>query len=145
VATELLIQRDGNRLVAADPYSLDALQGLPKGQTLNVTIKRPRNVKHHRKFFALLGIVYDAQSRYPTTDHLLNAIKIAIGHYDLVPLTKKHTVIQTRSISFASMDQAAFEQFYDRVILVIVKDILPGVQAKELEAQVLDIIGESYA
>lgn len=145
MATELIMQRDGNRLAAAEAMSLEALQNLPKGEMLKVTITRPRNMGHHRKFFALMGVVFEAQSRHATMEHLLDAIKIAIGHYDLVHLSKKHTVIHPRSISFAKMDQAAFEQFYNRVIALIVERILPGTTQEELHARVMDIIGASHA
>lgn len=141
MATDVMLVCENRRLVAADPMSLEALDGMREGEIVSAKITRPRNVRHHRKFFALLGIVFEAQDRYPTMEHLLDAIKIAIGHYDTIQLTKTKTVIKTKSISFASMDQAAFEQFYDRVVRLIVTKILPGTDSAELEQQVLEIIG----
>lgn len=130
-----------HRLVAADPMSLEALDAMKEGEIVTAKITRPRNPKHHRKFFVLLGIVFEAQDRYPTMEHLLDAIKIGIGHFDTVHLTKNHEVIKTRSISFGSMDQASFEQIYDKVVRLIVTKILPGTDSAELEQQVLEIIG----
>jgi hypothetical protein len=38
------------------------------------------------------------------------------------------------------MDQASFDQFYERVVQVILTRILPGVSNAELERQVVDIL-----
>ena len=138
----LLVKEKGGRLAPADSISFESISAIGNGEYLTAKLTRPRNVKHHRKFFALLKIVFEAQDRYPTTNHLLHAIKIGVKHYDLVHLTKNHTVIETRSISFASMAQDEFEEFYDKVVNLIVTQILPGVDSAELERQVLDIIGE---
>ncbi len=39
-----------------------------------------RNPGHHRKFFALLDVVFQTQSKFATKDGLLDALKIALGH-----------------------------------------------------------------
>lgn len=142
MATEVMLSWQQGRFGAADAFSMELLGALKEGETVKATITRPRNEKHHRKFFALMKVVFDAQDRYPTMDHLLKAIKIGVGLYELVPLTKTQTVIDLGSISFAKMDQAAFEQFYNKVVQLIVTRILPNVDSADLEAQVNEILGE---
>jgi len=88
MATELLMIREKNHLVPLYPHGLEDLQKIGLKEEGNVTITRPRNIGHHKKFFALLNIVYKAQNRYPTMDHMLDAVKIGIGHYDLVEIKK---------------------------------------------------------
>lgn len=145
MATNLMMVHENRRLIPADALSAEMLDGMGKGEVVRAVITRPRNEKHHRKFFALMNVVFEAQDRYPTMDHLLRAIKIGVGLYELIPLTKTQTVIEVGSISFASMDQAAFTQFYDRVVKLIVTKILPGTDSAELEARVLEIIGGGHA
>lgn len=141
MATELFMQCVGNRLAPYSAIDLEALDGIASDEVVKVTITRPRNVKFHRLFFALLKLVYDAQSRYPTMDHLLDAIKIGIGHYDTLELPDGHVVVKPRSISFAKMDERGFRQFYDAVVKFVVTVIIPGADSAELEQQVLEIIG----
>jgi hypothetical protein len=141
MATNLMMVRERNSLVPADSFSAEALDAMKNGEVVRAVVTRPRNEKHHRKFFALLNVVFEAQDRYPTLDRLLHAIKIGVGLYELVPLTKTQTVIDVGSISFASMDQAEFTNFYDKVVKLIVTRILPGADSAELEARVLEILG----
>jgi hypothetical protein len=140
MATEMLLVREGNKLGAAEPTSLDAILAMKHGEVVTATIRRTRNGAHHRKFFALLKVVYDAQDRYATMEHLLDAIKIATGHYEIITITKGREVYKPKSIAFANMGQAAFEQFYDKVVQVVVTKILPNVDRADLEQQVLELL-----
>ena len=167
MATDIYLVREGSGLAAADPFSMETIEGLGRGEMVLCKLSRPRNPGHHRKFFALLGVAFRAQSRYPTLDHLLEAVKIGIGHYDVVnvrstpalleaikdalgiyqiilpslPPLISIPLIQPRSISFAKMSQESFEQFYDAAVLYVLTEILPGVERADIEAQVLEILG----
>lgn len=133
-----LVMKDG-RLHPADHLAAEDLRGLKNGETVRAQITRPRNAGHHRKFFALMKVVFDNQSRYPTLKHLVDAIKLAIGHCDERKVDGKDIVV-LRSISFAKLDQSGFEQFYDRVLDLVLTKILPHVARSDIEARVLDII-----
>lgn len=101
----------------------------------------PRNLAFHRKFFAALKLVYEAQGRYATEDDLLDAVKIATGHAEVHHVKKGLAVYRTKSISFAKMDEKAFRQFWDKFVLFVCTEVLPGVEDQELEAQINQIIG----
>jgi hypothetical protein len=55
------------------------------GELLIVEARRPRNILHHRKLFALLNLVVDNTDRYPDVETLLFALKIATGHCEVFP------------------------------------------------------------
>jgi hypothetical protein len=139
MASDVLLTRKGGRFVPADVVSAEAIDGIREGETVRAVITRPRNVGHHRKFFALLQVVFDAQDRFPTVEALLDAIKIATGLYDTYKLNGRE-VMKLRSISFASMDQKEFTAFYDRVLHLIVTHILPHTDKADLEQRVYDIV-----
>jgi hypothetical protein len=132
--------REGNKLVAAEPTSLEAIQGLKVGETLTATIRRPRNGSHHRKLFALLSVVMEAQTTFATTQELLNALKMATGLFEIGRTVDGIPFAQAQSISFVSMAQDRFEQFYDKAVDVILTKILPGVGRTDLEQRVNDIL-----
>jgi hypothetical protein len=139
MAQELLLSRHGNALVGMEPSSSDAIQAMKHGEVVTATIRRTRNPAHHRKFMALMQVVFDAQTRYPTLMQLLDVIKIATGHFDEFEY-RGMRVVKPRSISFAKLDQAAFEQFYQRAVEVIITEVIPGADSTELEARVMDIL-----
>jgi len=119
------------------PDCPDALNWLGKtklNQGVMIEPRRPRNLQHHKKLFALLKIAVDNwPGDEPTTiEGLLGAIKISGGHYDVVQ-TKKGVWKIPKSINFESMDQKEFEPFYEHAILVISRVL--GVPPEDLERE----------
>ena len=120
-----------------------ALQKIRQGEVISIEIKRPRNVRHHRMFWALMTIVHENMDgdRYPTVEDLVAAIKIAAGLRTRIDLPTGETGFIPGSIAFHKMDQTAFSEFYNRVCDLIAKHFLPGVTADELRNEVEIMIG----
>lgn len=127
-------------LVPANSQSAEALKALPVDEWRMVSIRAPRNVKHHRKWFALLQAVFAHQTMWPTLDLFNDKVKEALGYgeYVIDGLGNRH--FRPESIGFHNMDQHAFEQFYERGVDLIVNRILPGVGRDDLEREVHDIL-----
>lgn len=125
------VRRTMNGLKPADANSEGVINELPIGQTLKVTITQPRNVAHHRKFFAMLNIIYENQSHYQSLDELLYAVKMKLGY--VIPVTiKGQQGFMPKSISFTSMDQSAFSEFYERTVDFVATEIIPGLDENDL-------------
>lgn len=116
------------------------LADIPSSELLKVEISRPRNPGHHRKWRALIKAIFPHQNTYPTEEMLIAAMKVALGFGDSVKTPDGRTIIIPRSLSFAKLDQKGFEEFYDRALLLILNKILPGVDRKDLEREVADIL-----
>ena len=140
MAIDVLLVKEKGRLVAADPISADAIASIPDRERVTATIRRPRNPAHHRKLWALLTVVFDAQTTFATTSDLLSAIKIATGLFDTGKTVDGMPWVQPGSIAFASMDQKSFEQWYDKAIEVVLTKILPSVDREDLTARVNEIL-----
>ena len=69
-----------NSLRPATDDGLDALRHIANGELVTIELRRPRNIKHHRMFWALMTIVHDNMDheRYPTVEDLTAAV-MAIG------------------------------------------------------------------
>ena len=119
------------------------MRKLGQGEVVMIEMKRPRNVKHHRMFWALMSLVWENMdsARYPTVDDLVSAIKIAAGHRTRIELPNGEIGFIPGSIAFHKMDQAAFSDFYDRVCDLIAKHFLPGVSSADLKREVEIMIG----
>lgn len=105
-----------------------------QGKTVKITVTEPRNIGHHRKFFAMMKVVFENQDHY-SKDELLNVCKLAIGHVEVCQ-TPRGPVRWPASISFAKMDQAAFDDFYNRAVQWVMTEVIPGLAQKDLDAEV---------
>ena len=114
-------------------------------EIVKAKISRPRNPLHHRKYFALLDLVFknlphEMEERIKTVDILLFEIKLNLGLFDQHTTTGGKLVYIPQSISFGSMEQPEFETFYSDTISVILKHFLKGTNRETLEQEVLNFM-----
>lgn len=129
----------------ADEGGEEALRKIGHGECIMVEVKRPRNVRMHRMFWALMTIVWEQMDheRYPTAEDLVAAVKISAGLRTRIVLPGGEIGFIPGSIAFHKMSQGEFERFYDRVCDLLAKHFLPGVTSAELRSEVASMIGVS--
>ena len=98
-------------------------------------IKQPRNYKLHKKYFALINLVYQNQEHYNNVEHLRKDLIIASGFYEKRYSFHGEEVTEAKSISFAKMSESDFNDLYSKTIDAICKyfhfdkqDIIDNVQ-----------------
>lgn len=130
---EFWVIKAGASLRAADQESFDALMGLPTGKSLKAEVKLPRNAAHHRLYWTLCHRIAAAVGS--TSENVSDLLKIGTGHCDVIRSKSYGEVRLPKSISFASMDQWAFSEFFERCVKVIYeewgiarKDVLEAVE-----------------
>ncbi len=84
--------------------------------------------------------MFPHQDQFATTQDLLNALKIATGLFETGVTIDRIPYMVPKSISFASMTQSRFEEFYDRCVDIILTRFLPSVNKDELNDRVNDIL-----
>lgn len=138
--TMMLFKKHFDSLVpdeASCPEALEWLRKVKHGTFVSVDRpKKPRNVAHHRKFFAMLNVVFNNQSYYTNLEHLRAICMIAIGHVDVVATKRFGVVNLPKSISFANVDQHEFEQLYDAAVHWVCSEVIPGMKRSDLDAEV---------
>lgn len=120
-------------LVGTTPTDRELLKELPTLKDLKLVVTVPRNLKFHKKFFALLKVIYDYmderdRERYNiwNTQELLNRLKLDLGLYTLFvmgpggQIPEGTPVFIPDSISFDKMDETKFARFYKDVIGVAI-------------------------
>jgi hypothetical protein len=132
-----------NSLRPVDELGEAALRKIGHGEIFQVEIKRPRNIKHHRMFWVLMGLVHDNLDHdlYPTVEDLVAAVKISAGLRTRIELPSGEVGFIPGSIAFHKMDQDEFSKFHDRVCDLIAKHFLPGVNTDDLRREVEILIG----
>jgi len=111
-----------------------------EGEVYRCEIKKPRNIKFHRKFFALLQYVFENQEKYDTAEDLRVEIELKSGSYAEHITTKGKLIYIPKSIAFEKMDNIEFEKLYNKAVDVILKDFIIGDTKENIEAQVQEIL-----
>ena len=134
-------------LVPLDDMDWEQKKQLRLGSDVRVHITMPRNLRFHKKFMALLRLTLDnlpediQQSMHIySIEAMLAAVKIDLGYYDTIQVSGRN-VVKLRSISFAKMDEAAFERFYDLAVTDILNNYLQGADRNLLLQEVEETIG----
>ena len=98
----------------------DKMKKMKLGKEYKCVITMPRNIKFHRKYFALLNLVFNNQEAYSNIEDLRHDLTVAIGYYTLRTNIQGDTIKKPNSIRFSSMDELEFGELYSKTIDAIV-------------------------
>ena len=130
-------------LVADDTEAQELLSKIKINSVVSCEIKRPRNVRLHRKFFSLLKCAY-AQMDYDNIlfdDFRSQVVMLAGYRREVHSIATGQTRWEPQSISFAAMSQDDFEKLYDRTIDVLLRFVLKKYTRDDV-TNVMDEIAE---
>jgi len=108
----------------------DNFSELPDGE-YDVEIKRPRNAKFHRKFFAFLNLVFSNQDKYDNIDDLRWELLLRCGYYHAHATLNGEMLYFPKSIAFDKMDEVEFEALYKKITDVVFKYFINGTAEDE--------------
>jgi hypothetical protein len=116
-----LIKQLNNTFKIAYNSDYETAKKIPVNDPIEYEFKKVRNYKFHKKFFALLNLVFENQEQYNNFEHLRKDLIISAGYYDLRFNIEGVEIQEAKSISFAQMDENEFSELYNRIIDVVVK------------------------
>jgi Protein of unknown function (DUF1367) len=116
-----LIKTFNNNFKIAHDSDYEIAKKIPVNEPIVYEWTKVRNYKFHKKFFALMKLVYENQEVYNNMECMRKDLTINAGFYSSRFDFKGIEVIEADSISFASMDENQFQEFYSKVIDVVVK------------------------
>jgi len=114
-----LVKQLNNTFKVAYDSDYERLKKVKVGEVYECEIKQPRNLKFHKKYFALVKMLFDNQERYKDMEELRRDLTIEAGFYNERANFQGEVIREAKSISFASMTQSDFDDLYDRTIYVI--------------------------
>ena len=117
----LNLVRTENGLTPIDDDSVKQIKKLAIGTNIYCDYKPRRNMKLHKKYFALLNAVFMNQEHFKSVDNVHEAVKYRAGYYETIIPFIGDPFIKTKSISFHSMDGLEFESFFNVAIDVCVE------------------------
>ena len=111
-----LVKQGNGSFLPSHSSDYDSLKKIKVGATVSCDIKQPRNIGFHKKFFALINLVYENQEFYDNIDYLRKELTKKAGFYDTYTNHKGTLCFEAKSISFANMSQEDFEDLYQRFL-----------------------------
>lgn len=109
------------------------------GDVVELKPTKVRNGKFHRLFFAILKLISDNSNPHITPETALYFAKLASGVGEPVKDSRGYTHFIPGSISFASMDQAAFDEFVKAAIPPVVTRFMRGTAPDAVIAEAMEI------
>lgn len=116
----LVKQLNGQFKLAYDS-DFEQAKKIKAGEFYEFSYSKPRNYLFHKKFFALVELVYQNQEAYSNKDDLREDLTIDAGFYRVTTNLQGNEVKKAKSISFAQMDEIEFNEFYNRFIDAVVR------------------------
>lgn len=116
-----LVKNLNNTFSIAFNSDYEKAKKLKAGVQFECDVKKKRNYEFHKKYFALINLVFDNQERYNNIDHLRKDITIAAGYYTQRLNIKGEVITEADSISFSKMDDFQFSELYSKTLDAIVK------------------------
>lgn len=104
-----------------DPIDVDYFYKLKEDTVYSCEIKKLRNPRFHRMFFAMINICFDNQEIFKDIEYFRKEMLKASGYYNSYVNHKGITQYEAKSISFGSMDQDEFKTVYESVFMTCIK------------------------
>ncbi|MDF0506571.1 DUF1367 family protein [Burkholderia cenocepacia] len=147
----LLTKAADGTLRPLDAAQAELLKPLKADALVRCEIKRVRNPRFLRKFMALVTVGFEAfeppQQEFrglvveKSFDRFRKDLVIAAGYYTPVANFRGDVRAEPKSLSFASMDEAEFNEVYNAVANVLLQSVLVRYTRVDLDRVVNQILG----
>lgn len=124
----------------ATEHDRDITAKIPVQREVTATIKQERYPEHTKKYWALIDLIWENQTRYLTPTDLSNDLKVIVGHCHDTKRLDGSIVTVPHSIAEGAMDQLEFNEFWDKIMHVCITHIVPGLRREDVESEVADKI-----
>lgn len=119
---EIHLVRTSLGLQAYGDEDYEELRKIKVGSVVKAKIVQPRNVKFHRKFFSMINAAWDCLTEQQrinlrSKDTFREQLLITSGFSEpLYDMNGRKFLERAKSISFAKMDEPAFNEVYNRCL-----------------------------
>lgn len=139
---DLYLKRTLTGFSAADEPSADAMRSYKVGDTYRATVVKPRNLKNHRRWWALCTLIYQNSDSFKSAEQVHDYLKILAGHCSqIVSKSSGEVYLVADSISFGSLDEIQFQEVFGRAVKAVGEHILPGISSDDVTYEIEKICG----
>ena len=138
---DILVRKFKGGLFPADDVAKAAMDKLPVGSMMKVTVKQGRNLQRLRLYWSLCAKVAEFSDVLPDREAVHTAFKAGTGRVEYVTLPGTDKALSLyRSIAFDKMEEGEFAEYLDACLTIVWSRILPGWEEWQ-RAELLNIIG----
>lgn len=123
-------------IVPATEADAERLRIFKPGDLLPVSVRKPRNGDHHRKFMALVAFVAHHHPQYEHVDDVLRLLKYWTHHFDELVLPNGQIIYEMRSISWREMDEGEFREWSAKAREFIFNRMFPELPRERIEQEI---------
>jgi len=117
------VRRSGDKLVPITEWDREQLLDVPEGKDLSIKLSRTRSARQHRLFWSLMQIVVDNHPYYLRPEQLVEWLKLRLGYVEEIMFHNGEMMTKLSSISFTSMGQIEFQEFFNKALYVIATEV----------------------
>lgn len=117
----VLVKNLNGSIIPAYDQDKERLKRFKAGEPFMAEVTKPRNIRFHRKIFALFNMLLQNQEIYTNIDDLRNDLTVEAGFFTEGVNFLGEPVKRPKSISFAAMDDLAFAEYYEAILNTIVR------------------------
>lgn len=133
---KLIVKKTNKGLLPMYDSDYEIYSKIPLGEEFQIEYKKQRNLKFHKKMFALFKLCFENQEVYSNLNDLRRDLIITSGYYtETANMLTGEVFKHAKSISFANMDELEFSDLYESIKSVIISWI--GVTDEEIETEIL--------
>lgn len=144
---ELLLLNTAQGLRPMYDADYDEKKKLKVGTVYRATIRQPRNIDLHRKYFALINCAWEYQNErvqeffHNSVDLFRKTVQVSAGYCERIfSIERKEWVDVPTSISFGKMDNTQFEELYSKVFDVLLQVFLKHITREEFESNLINFM-----
>jgi hypothetical protein len=135
------VRRSGDKLVPITEWDREQLLDVPEGKDLSIKLSRTRSARQHRLFWSLMQIVVDNHPYYLRPEQLVEWLKLRLGYVEEIMFHNGEMMTKLSSISFTSMGQIEFQEFFNKALYVIATEVALTSE-ESLIAELERVLGE---
>jgi hypothetical protein len=124
------LYRSGFAFFPTSNADTEVMYQFAEGEVFSCEVKKARNYKNHKRFFAMLKLGFENQNDFESEGWFREWVLIKSGNFESCE-SPTGVMYRAKSISFASMDEIEFRELYRSVSQVIID--LCGITQKQLE------------
>jgi hypothetical protein len=138
----LLLRRTLSGFVPDDEASAELARKFAVNETYKAEVTKPRNLKMHRRYWALVTMVFHNCDQFKSVEQCHQYLKLRAGHSTtVVSKTTGEVYLVPDSIAFDKLDDTGFQEFWNKIVGVICEEIIPGLSADDLQLELEKLCG----
>ena len=84
--------------------------------SMTFSYRLPRSGPFHRRFFAIVNSLFEAQDAFSDIDIFRNWLEVGAGFAEFFPMHTGEMVALPKSIAYDKLDQQEFQDVHDKII-----------------------------